>query len=270
MPAAVAEAAGGLIAPSSRSLPRRLAAAALVCGALGVSPALADDAVAPPGKDPLATLQQPGDEVVLSDEQAITRWANPLHQKPIRSAPRAGARVVGHLKFVSPSKAATVYGLLRAHLDEDGTTWLLVRIPGRPNGRTGWARAQDLGDIHLSRMLLVVDRHTLRATLYRSGRRIFRGPVGVGKASTPTPAGHFFVDREEGEIFGPSYGPHVLFTSAFSSLADWPGGGVVGMHGTNLPALVPGRPSHGCIRLHNNDINRLARLVHVPTPLLIR
>jgi lipoprotein-anchoring transpeptidase ErfK/SrfK len=44
---------------------------------------------------------------------------------------------------------------------------------------------------------------------------------------------------------------------------------VVGIHGTNEPQLVPGRPSHGCIRMHNKDILRLARLMPVGTPLRI-
>jgi lipoprotein-anchoring transpeptidase ErfK/SrfK len=66
------------------------------------------------------------------------------------------------------------------------------------------------------------------------------------------------------------YGPNIFFTTAYSSLPDWPGGGIVGIHGTNQPGLVPGRPSHGCIRLRNSDIKRLARLMPVGTPLLIR
>jgi lipoprotein-anchoring transpeptidase ErfK/SrfK len=42
---------------------------------------------------------------------------------------------------------------------------------------------------------------------------------------------------------------------------------VVGLHGTSEPGLVPGRPSHGCIRLRNTDITRLYRLVPRGTPL---
>jgi anaerobic selenocysteine-containing dehydrogenase len=42
------------------------------------------------------------------------------------------------------------------------------------------------------------------------------------------------------------------------------------VHFTNAPALIPGRPSHGCIRLRNPDIERLYRLTPVGTPLRIR
>ena len=36
-----------------------------------------------------------------------------------------------------------------------------------------------------------------------------------------------------------------------------------------LARLIPGRPSHGCIRLRNRDIANLWRLVSVGTPIEI-
>jgi lipoprotein-anchoring transpeptidase ErfK/SrfK len=67
------------------------------------------------------------------------------------------------------------------------------------------------------------------------------------------------------------YGPVAFGTSARSSvLTDWPAGGFVGIHGTDRPDLIPGRVSHGCIRMQNRDIMRLARLMPVGTPLTIR
>jgi lipoprotein-anchoring transpeptidase ErfK/SrfK len=92
----------------------------------------------------------------------------------------------------------------------------------------------------------------------------------VGKASTPTPAGRFWV-REKMSTGNPggAYGPWALGTSAYSPMSDWPGGGVVGIHGTNQPWLVPGRPSHGCVRMPNAAIRRLVGLIGVGTPVLI-
>ena len=52
---------------------------------------------------------------------------------------------------------------------------------------------------------------------------------------------------------GGSYGPWAFGTSAYSVLSDWPGGGVIGIHGTNQPHLIPGRPSHGCVRVEIGD-----------------
>jgi len=59
-------------------------------------------------------------------------------------------------------------------------------------------------------------------------------------------------------------------TSAYSpTLTDWPGGGVIGIHGTNQPQLVPGRPSHGCVRVRNPDMLRLSHLMPLGTPVWI-
>jgi lipoprotein-anchoring transpeptidase ErfK/SrfK len=53
-------------------------------------------------------------------------------------------------------------------------------------------------------------------------------------------------------------------------LTDWPGGGVIGIHGTDEPGLIPGRPSHGCVRVPNRKISRLAKLMPIGTPVRIR
>jgi lipoprotein-anchoring transpeptidase ErfK/SrfK len=119
-------------------------------------------------------------------------------------------------------------------------------------------------------MEIVVNRAARRLTVYRGGRTIFQAPVGVGKPSTPTPAGHFWITESFGGFNNPAYGPWAFGTSDYSTISDWPGGGIVGMHGTNEPQLVPGDPSHGCIRLHNSDVLRLKSLVQVGTPLLVQ
>src|SRR5436305_485615 len=68
----------------------------------------------------------------------------------------------------------------------------------------------------------------------------------------------------------PIYGPYAFGTGAYSVLSDWPGGGVIGIHGTDQPELIPGRPSHGCIRVPDSAITRLWRLMPVGTPVTIR
>ncbi len=95
----------------------------------------------------------------------------------------------------------------------------------------------------------------------------------MGQRRWPTPHGEFYI-RHRLTGYGRAssfYGPVAFGTSARSAeLTDWPGGGIVGIHGTNMPALIPGRISHGCIRLRNRDIVRLARLMPVGTPVTIR
>ena len=117
---------------------------------------------------------------------------------------------------------------------------------------------------------LLVNRRTLRATLFRDGHPIFKAPIGVGKASTVTPPGHFYVMEKLITLNDPEYGPYALGTSAYApTLSEWPGGGVVGVHGTDEPQLIPGRPSHGCVRMRNADITRLWKIIVVGTPIEI-
>ena len=66
----------------------------------------------------------------------------------------------------------------------------------------------------------------------------------------------------------PAYGPYALGTSAYApTLSEWPGGGVVGIHGTDEPQLIPGRPSHGCIRMRDGDVSRLWHIISLGTPI---
>jgi lipoprotein-anchoring transpeptidase ErfK/SrfK len=118
---------------------------------------------------------------------------------------------------------------------------------------------------------LYVDRKTFRLTLERKGTVVFRATVGVGTSYWPTPRGEFYIRDELTRFNSPFYGPIAFGTSARSTiLTDWPGGGVIGIHGTNQPELLPGNVSHGCIRMRNADILKLARLITVGTPVTIR
>lgn len=154
--------------------------------------------------------------------------------------------------------------------DPANRTWLRIRLPMRPNGQTGWVRQQHLGALRLVRTMLRVNRTTLRAILYRDGRRIWSSRIAIGKRSTPTPAGHYWIrSRLHGLRSNPVYGPYAFGTAAYSGLTDWPAGGVIGIHGTDEPQLIPGRPSHGCIRVPNANVARLWRLMPIGTPVVI-
>ena len=209
--------------------------------------------------------------VRLSDGRTFAHWAHPEQRAPVRRLPSETSRRVARIHYLTEDGFPEVYPVLRRFTDRDGRTWLRIRIPMRPNGRTGWVRDSALGPLNRVRTRLVVDRARLRATLYRSGRRIWRSPIGVGQARTPTPRGDFWV-REKFRVADPGglYGPWAFGTGAYSRLSDWPGGGVIGIHGTNEPQLIPGRPSHGCIRVPNRAISRLYRLMPVGTPMQVR
>jgi lipoprotein-anchoring transpeptidase ErfK/SrfK len=188
----------------------------------------------------------------------------------VRTAPRANASVV-ELLGTSTADGTSMIAEAIAETTVSGRVWFQIHMPVLPNWRTGWVPQSALSELVPVRARLVVNTEQLRASLIEGSRTIFSAPIGVGKPSTPTPHGSFYViDRLTDLAYGGEYGPLAFGTSAKSPvLTDWPGGGVVGIHGTNEPERVPGHPSHGCIRMSNANILRLARLLQVGTPVTI-
>jgi hypothetical protein len=227
-------------------------------------------AVAPPAvtaQQALPPAAPPGAQR-LSDERSETRWAYPERRAKVRTRPSTRARTITRLRLLTEDRFPELYVALSQWQDPRGRQWVKVRLPMRPNGRTGWVTRDSLAGLNVVRKYIDVDKRRLRVTLYDRGKVVFRARVGVGKAATPTPSGTFYI-REKFRVRGvPLYGTHAIGTSAYApNLSDWPGGGVVGMHGTNQPGLIPGRPSHGCMRLKNRDIARLYRLAPRGTPI---
>jgi lipoprotein-anchoring transpeptidase ErfK/SrfK len=207
----------------------------------------------------------------LSNETTFTRWANAATRATAYAEPSATARRVGRLRPLTEDGFPEVYVLLNEQRDAAGATWVRLRLPQRPNDVTGWVRRAALGPYNLLHTRLVVNRRTFRISLYEDGERRFGARVGVGAPGTPTPAGSFWIREKFGVTGNSLYGTRAMGTAAYSSvLTDWPGGGVIGIHGTNQPGLIPGRPSHGCIRMRNRDIERLYALTPVGTPLRIK
>jgi hypothetical protein len=247
---------------------RRLIAL-LLPALLLAAPAAAPAADAPPLR-PKGNDEPFGNER-LSNETTLSRWAHTNLIASIRSKPSLRAHRMSKLRWNTEDGVPEVYIVLASRLDAKGEAWLQVRVPGRPNGRKGWVPEQSLSQLYVVETRLVIDRRKLRATLFKRGKKIWSSPVGVGKSSTPTPAGKFWIRERLSNLRGsPIYGPWAFGTSAYSHLSDWPGGGVVGIHGTNQPELIPGHPSHGCVRMPNRKIIQLRRLMPVGTPLLIK
>lgn len=206
---------------------------------------------------------------VLSNETAFTRWAYVDRIAWIYAAPRTSSQRVGKLTWYTPDGFSSVYLVLRAHWDARGREWVKLRIPGRPNGRTGWVQGGALGSLHLTHDLVVVNREQRQMYFYSRGHQIWSAPVGVGKPGTPTPTGHFWIDeRFKVTDPGSGYYPYAFGTTDYSTLSGWPGGGVVGIHGPYYdPQGIPGYISHGCIRLHVSDDFWLAARLQLGTPL---
>jgi len=208
--------------------------------------------------------------VPLARSRTLARWLTLVRPTIARAAPRARARVVADLGTRTPEGTSNIVLAVGDATDASGKLWLKVRLAVLPNGTTGWVPRSALGGNHFVRTRLIVDTGRLTATLLRDGRPIFRAPVGVGKPQWPTPTGEFYVRNRITTFKSPFYGPLAFGTSARSAvLTDWPAGGFIGIHGTNAPELLPGRVSHGCIRMRNADILELGRLLPFGTPLTI-
>ena len=186
----------------------------------------------------------------------------------VRRAPDRSAAVVRVLTEFRGDFRPRVVLVLESRIAPGGSHWYRLSLPGRPNGQRGWVRAETL---RLRRVenRIVVHRAARRLEVRRLFDRklLFRAPVAVGAPEAPTPLGRDFYVQWRFAPTDPFYGPFALETSAYSRLSDWPGGGIVGIHGTSLPALIGQAVSHGCIRMRNEDAVRLRRLAPLGTPL---
>jgi lipoprotein-anchoring transpeptidase ErfK/SrfK len=148
-------------------------------------------------------------------------------------------------------------------------SWLQVHLAQRPNGSTGWIKADAVTLSNLDYSLTVsTEQRTLE--LSKNGTMVKTFSVATGTGGTPTPHGSFYLT----ELLAPTnsgYGPYAFGLSAFSdALTSFGGGpGQIGLHGTDDAASIGTAASHGCIRLSNPDITELAGLLPLGTPITI-
>jgi lipoprotein-anchoring transpeptidase ErfK/SrfK len=238
--------------PGSRRGGPALAAAliAAAAGCIGAAPAQAADSSVPVSQ-PLVVL--------LRDHVA-------------RTGPSPGAPRIESVRARRPlTRVRTVLPALDYATDGDGATWVHVGLPGRPSGHKGWILAS-----HTKRSVtgwsLSVRLSTRRVTVYRDGRAARRFRAVVGKPSTPTPRGRFFIEESLALSSRAAGGPFALATSARSSvLQEFEGGpGQIAIHGTdNLSGRLGSAASHGCIRLNTRAITWLAARIGSGVPLTI-
>jgi lipoprotein-anchoring transpeptidase ErfK/SrfK len=171
-------------------------------------------------------------------------------------------------EFRSAYRPQVVLALSQRSEPETGKpTWYRISLPGRPNGRTGWIPAE-AADIRPMHKLVYIDRSARRLEVWSKTRLLLRTKVAVGRPGMETPLGLFYVTWRFVPTT-PVLGKFAFETSAYSRLSDWPGGGIVGIHGTFTPSLLGQAVSHGCVRVANGDIVRMRALVGVGTPIQI-
>jgi L,D-transpeptidase catalytic domain len=208
-------------------------------------------------------------EIPLTDGK-IGHWALVLKPAVARALPKDSARAVTTLETDTTDGTQNDVLVLGQMTFSPTEIWYHVRLPILPNNSTGWVRSTAVSNLFTVHTHLYIDREHFRATLERDGKVIFTSIVGVGKPYWPTPRGEFYVRDKLTNFDNPFYGPVAFGTSARSAvLTDWPGRGYVGIHGTNTPEILPGQVSHGCIRMPNGSILKLAALITVGTPITI-
>jgi lipoprotein-anchoring transpeptidase ErfK/SrfK len=147
--------------------------------------------------------------------------------------------------------------------------WVQAYLPTRPNGSTGWLRAREVA-LSATRYRIEVRLRPHRLILWNGERAVLRTKIAKGRAVSPTPTGRYFVT----DLLRPPdprgfFGPYALGLSAHSPVyTSFAGGdGQVGLHGTNQPSVLGRDVSHGCIRVANDVITKLAERVPLGSPV---
>jgi lipoprotein-anchoring transpeptidase ErfK/SrfK len=215
-----------------------------------------------------------------------TAPANSLTATAIKPTQRLVALRTAHAAFLEPGQEATRIELFRANrpltgvrtvlpVIGDGTAahrgWMLVRLPGRPNGRTGWIKRVATVEL-TTKWHIVVKTSSRRVIVYRNGRAVRTDKAIVGTASTPTPHGTFFVEEVIKLRARDAGAPFALALSARSNvLQEFNGGpGQIGVHGLkNVGGVLGTAVSHGCIRLANATMRWLVLRIGPGVPVTI-
>ncbi len=214
-----------------------------------------------------AVAANPSRHVQSSQSLATLRFEHRAYRSPSTSS-----RVMTSL----PARTAitgeqTTLPVVGRKLGTGGQPWLKVMLPGRPNGSTGWISAggttPSVTGWHI--FVSTAQRHIW---VYLHGRLSRSFAVVVGKASTPTPTGRFFVQETVKMPSTAAGGPFALALSGRSNvLQAFDGGpGQIAIHGRDLLGGTLGQAeSHGCVRLATASIVWLAARIGPGIPVTI-
>jgi lipoprotein-anchoring transpeptidase ErfK/SrfK len=195
----------------------------------------------------------------------VTVWSTPARQRMVTVIPARHAFDEQTVFLVSqPSGAEGAAARARG--------WLRVMLPRRPNGSTGWIERKQVKLTPLHRRV-EVDLSARRLSVIESNRTVKRWPVAIGRSSTPTPTGRFYITvKLRPPEISRVYGAWALGLSGYSNvLAQFgTGDGQIALHGTNNPGSLGRAASSGCVRLDNAAISTMAAHLPLGTPVTIR
>jgi hypothetical protein len=236
-----------------------------------IAPLLAVSALvlAPPAAfaaDPNATDLPPG-------PTATTTWVAKVVFPTVARAQPGGGRIVARLATTARwNHGPNQLKVLGSARDKHGRAWLHVLLPIRPNGAKGWMlRDYALLSTTPWRIDITLRRRLVRVYDHGVLKRHFR--IVIGKPSTPTPPGHFFViDRLRLETWW-APGTTALMLSAyapgFQVTATDPG--EIALHSRGiLTDPLGSAASHGCVRFAQPDIDWLVARLPAGTPVDVR
>jgi lipoprotein-anchoring transpeptidase ErfK/SrfK len=147
--------------------------------------------------------------------------------------------------------------------------WVHVLLPERPNGSNGWLSPQ-AARLLVDDYRIDVSLGAHQITVLDDGTSIYSGPVAIGAPATPTPTGLFYlrVLLSTSNVTS-AYGPYAYGLSSHSeALTTFEGGDAeIGIHGNNDPSVLGQSVSHGCIRMDNAEITKLAAILPLGTPV---
>lgn len=243
-PAAFAAGASAVPTPTTPVMPETTALPAAASPAAAVAAA------------PVSSWSPPAVTVVAAAKNRLTPvFATAAGTKPVKTFDNR-QNFSGRHVFVVLAQEGQAYKVL---------------LPMRPNGRTGYVRIADV-TLYQHDYAVKVDLSDHQLVLYKGGRELERHTVAVGQSKYPTPTGTYFM-RELARPSNPrgAYGPYAFGLSAYSNVLQTfgRGDGQIGIHGTNQPKALGTNASHGCIRIDNATITKLAKTLPQGVPVEI-
>ena len=149
--------------------------------------------------------------------------------------------------------------------------WIHVNLPVRPNGSTGWVKATDV-TLSQHDYKIIVELNAHKITVLKGANTVLSEKVGVGRSNAPTPGGKFYIK----ELLQPPnpntvYGPYAYGLSGFQEVFETFNGNepVLGIHGNDDPSTLGKDVSAGCIRMSNEGITKLAKMLPLGVPVEI-
>ncbi|MBR6026369.1 MAG: L,D-transpeptidase [Neisseriaceae bacterium] len=135
---------------------------------------------------------------------------------------------------------------------------------------------------------VVINIPQARLFLFEDGKLLNIFPTGAGKPKTQTPLGEYTITEKRNK---PTWYIPASIQKERAAKGDpdvkfirygepgHPLGPVfvrfgepklgLGIHGTSAPSSVPGWPSHGCVRLRNENALKFAKTVEIDTPVSV-